>query len=210
MKYLLLILVFCHQISIGQNSSTDTINNCGAKLNYLKPIDNIKEEIGKTKLDKREDAILSKYKKAEIGTKAYDFTAINAKGDSVRFSDIDSGLKLLVFTSAFCRPCIKALEELKYIQKTYAHKLTIMSFYLNQSKEDWLHVIKEQDISWLCLWDGQARFSNTVIKYGVKKVPMFFVIDSEGKILDLWAGYHEGSIINRINDKDVGSNYNTL
>ncbi|WP_289056272.1 hypothetical protein [Carboxylicivirga marina] len=98
MKYLLFVCLFCCQLLTSQNNTNkcDSISTSSDKLQPLKPITGIRVE---DKFGTKKRLILSKYKVAKIGDVAYDFTAINVQGDSVKFSNAQGEFKLLIFTN---------------------------------------------------------------------------------------------------------------
>lgn len=176
-------------------------------LGYLKgslPKDSVQalynqlnEEIKASKYAKIIKIYLSE-KISEIGDYYHDFEAISNNGDTVKFSDLVSGYTLLDFTSAYCGPCIQSAHELKIIDKTYSDSLSIISFSGDKKRETWLESLERDSATWLSLWDGKGTYSETYIKYGVQGFPTFFLIDTEGKIIDKWSGYGKGSLENRL------------
>ncbi|WP_289056005.1 TlpA family protein disulfide reductase [Carboxylicivirga marina] len=201
MKYLLFVSLFCCQLLASQNNidKCDSFNISRDELQYLKPITRLGQDRGFDKLNRKKNYILSKHKVAKIGDIAHDFAAINPQGDTVKFSSVKDKYKLLVFTHSYCGPCIKSIKELRTIHEDYNNRLAVISFYKDKEMKTMLETIKKRNVSWMCLWDGQEDFNTTVIKYGVRGIPMFFLIDNSGVIVDLWRGYREGIIKERIN-----------
>lgn len=105
---------------------------------------------------------------------------------------------LLDFTAAYCGPCVKSAEELRFINKTYNDSLIIVSFSGDSKKATWLNSLDRDSVSWISLWDGKGTFSETFIKYGVQGFPSFFLIDPNGKIIDKWVGYGKGSLESKL------------
>jgi len=131
---------------------------------------------------------------AEVGDYCHDFKALTNNGDTIRFSDLTGKYILLNFTSAYCGPCIQSVEELKMINKNYSDSLEIISLSTDMRKETWLESLERDTITWKYLWDGEGAYSETYIKYGIQGVPTFFLINSEGKIIDKWEGFGKGSL----------------
>lgn len=202
MKYLLFVSLFCCQLLTSQNNidKCDSMIISHNELQQLKPIKGLGLISGDDKLNRKRKYILSKYKVAKKGDIAHDFSAINAQGDSVKFSIVKDKFKLLVFTHSYCMPCIKSIDELRMIHEDYNNRLALISFYRDREMKTMLETIKKENIPWMCLWDGQEYFSSTVIKYGVEGIPMFFLIDKKGIIVDSWMGYGEGRIKERISN----------
>lgn len=151
----------------------------------------IPEEIKNSKYARVIEIYLNE-KISEIGDRYHDFTAIDKGGDTVRFSDLMTGKYILLdFTSATCGPCVQSAEELGLIDKTYSDSLKIICFSGDANKELWLKSLERDSATWISLWDGKGKHSETYIKYGVTGFPEFFLIDPKGVIIDKWNGYGE-------------------
>lgn len=136
----------------------------------------------------------------EIGDKYIDFEAYNIQGEKVKFSDLTGKYILLYFTSTYCSPCIQSVRELKEIQKTCSDSLVIVCFSKDVNKAVWQYSIERDKATWISLWDGKGKYSDTYIKYGVNGVPAFFLIGPSGKIETKWEGYGYG-ILTMLLDK---------
>lgn len=138
---------------------------------------------------------------AKVGDKFHDFEGVNQNGEPVKFSEIRGTYSLLDFTSANCGPCILAADELIEINNKYADSLTIVSFTQDTNKEVWLKSLERDKVTWSSVFDGEGRYSETSIKYGIVGIPTFFLINEEGIIIDQWFGYSEGNILSRLEKK---------
>jgi len=162
-----------------------------------KIFENYKPEIKESKYAKVVEVFLRE-NIAKIGDKFHDFEGMNQKDEKVKFSNIRGEHTLLDFTAAYCGPCIQAADELVKINKDYSDSLKIVSFTQDPQKDVWLKSLERDKVTWNSIWDGQGRYSETSIKYGIQGIPTFVLINSEGTIIDKWTGYGEGSILSRL------------
>jgi peroxiredoxin len=135
---------------------------------------------------------------SEVGDSYHDFKALNKNEDTIKLSNLIGKYILLDFTAAYCGPCIESAKELRVIDKKYSDSLEIVSFSGDAKKDIWLNSLKRDSVSWISLWDGKGRYSETYIKYGVQGVPTFFLIDPNGKIIDTWCGYGKGLLEDKL------------
>lgn len=135
---------------------------------------------------------------SNVGDKYHDFQGLNRIGEKVKFSDIKGEYALLDFTAANCGPCIQAAEELLEINNDYSDSLTIISFSLDPKKDVWLKSLERNRVAWNSIWDGEGKYSETPIKYGIQGIPTFVLIDPNGIIIDKWSGYGKGNIVSRL------------
>ena len=140
----------------------------------------------------------------EIGDKYYDFEAYNQKEEVVKFSELFDGRYILLdFTLTYCGACIESSKELHEINKSYSKNVKIISFTVDKNITKWHEYIKRDSISWTSLWDGKGFRSNTCKRYGIKGGPFFFLINPEGKVIDIFFGYYEGRLINKLDEHKI-------
>jgi len=128
---------------------------------------------------------------------------LNQNDKNVKFSDIKGEYILIDCTAAYCGHCIQAADELVEINESYSDSLTIVSFSQDPKKEVWLKSLERDKVAWNSIWDGNGRYSETSIKYGIQGIPTFVLINPEGIIIDKWTCYSKGSINNRLEKKIV-------
>lgn len=131
-------------------------------------------------------------KRLEVGEKYFDFTATDQFGNIRKLSDIKGKYILLEFTTVGCRGCEMAKEELGVLHEKFRKNLAVVSFYLDDDRNDWVKDVKENNIKWICLSDGKGKNSIIRKKYTNGSVPLFFLINPQGIIVKKWGGYGYG------------------
>ncbi len=134
----------------------------------------------------------SEYPKPKIGSKFYDYRAIDHHRGTLSLSDIKDKYILLHFSSSACYASQLSLPELKEIYENYGTHLEIVSISEDYSREQWQSTVKKDAISWIYLWDGKGEFGDAVIKYWAIGTPNYVLISPKGIILEQWFGYKKG------------------
>ena len=111
-------------------------------------------------------------------------------------SELQGRYILLDFWGKGCAPCINALSELGLLAEMYKDKLSIVSISLD-ANEIWREASKMHPITWYNWSDGKGE-NGIFAHYGKGGIPLFVLISPDGNILDLWRGYGQGSLIDRL------------
>ncbi len=119
------------------------------------------------------------------GTQILDFTAESLEGEAVKLSDVraEAELVLLEFWASWCGPC---RVEIPHMKEAYAeHKdngFEIVSFTIDNEREDWELASEEENLPWLNLGMGEDAEAPTA--YSVTGVPRnYLVAGGSGEIL---------------------------
>ena len=124
-------------------------------------------------------------KRFAVGAEIRDFTAETLDGESVRLADVRASSKavLVEFWASWCGPC---RVEIPHMKKAYARYkdqgFEIVSFTIDDEREDWEQASEEEDLPWFDLGMGQE--ADAPQAYGVTGVPKNYLVDSRsGDIL---------------------------
>ena len=119
------------------------------------------------------------------GTDIIDFTAESLEGDSVRLADIraDSEIVLVEFWASWCGPCRAEIPHMKQAYEEHEpNGFEIVSFTIDNDREDWELASEEEDLPWPNLGMGEEAEAPTA--YSVTGVPRNYLVDSKsGEIL---------------------------
>ena len=119
------------------------------------------------------------------GTDIIDFTAESLDGDSVRLADIraDSEIVLVEFWASWCGPCRAEIPHMKQAYEEHQpNGFEIVSFTIDDDRENWELASEEEDLPWLNLGMGEEAEAPTA--YSVTGVPRNYLVESKsGEIL---------------------------
>lgn len=91
---------------------------------------------------------------------------------------------LLDFSASWCVPCRKENPALVKIFEKYHHAgFNITGISLDANKRFWLTAIKHDKLIWQQLSDLKGWSSHTAEVYGIKVIPMNYLLNSEGTII---------------------------
>ncbi|MXZ44751.1 MAG: AhpC/TSA family protein [Gammaproteobacteria bacterium] len=125
--------------------------------------------------------------KIAIGTEILDFTAEDLSGKTVSLNELkqEKSLVLLEFWASWCGPCRVEIPHMKKAYEKFKDKgFEIVSFTIDDSKEDWELASEEEDLPWPNLGMGQEADAAT--KYSVTGVPANYLFDARtGTIIAL-------------------------
>lgn len=115
-----------------------------------------------------------------------DFTLQDTRGESVRLSDYKGKVVLLEFWATWCAPCGPAVPVLERLHKAYKDKgLAVLAVSLDMGGWDALPpYINSNGITYRVLKGTSA----VAIQYKVRSIPMFLVLNKEGKIVKRYFG----------------------
>lgn len=121
--------------------------------------------------------------KTSVGQPYMDFNAKTIKGEEKKLSKTIKNNKyvLLDFWASWCGPCRTEIPNLKETFLKYQPKgFDIFMISIDKDKAKWVSASKDENLPWVNTLD-----ENEIQQlYAVKTIPMNFLIDSKGKIVD--------------------------
>jgi peroxiredoxin len=118
------------------------------------------------------------------GDAAPDFEVPDVHGAKVKLSSLSGRVRLLDFWATWCPPCRHEIPMLNELHKQYADAgLTILG--LSDEEPEAVRAFAEQStIGYTSL----VQASDVAERYGVLGLPTAFLVDREGKIVEMYFG----------------------
>jgi len=128
------------------------------------------------------------------GTEAPPFELVSAEGGTIKLSDYDGEVLWIYFWRVGCPPC---RDSMVHMQKLYSQNkdqgLVILGFNSADDKDVALEFISEKGLTFPSIVDPSDEADGiNAYDYGCNGVPVNYIVDQEGKVVDAWSGYYEG------------------
>ncbi len=136
-----------------------------------------------------------------IGDIAPDITLNSPEGKSISLHSLRGQYVLLDFWASWCRPCRMENPNLVATYNKYKNNgFTIFQVSLDKTKEDWINGIANDNLNgWYHVSDLKFWNSAAARQYGIQSIPSNFLLDPEGKIIDInLRGEELGAKLNEI------------
>ena len=135
------------------------------------------------------------------GEIAPDFTAVDAKGQAVKLSDLRGKVVVVDLWATWCGPCIESMPHTQEIATRYKDQgvvvLGVCVWDARKTFEPWLRANQQKFPDIRFVHDPLERKPEGVFRsiYHVKYIPAQFVIDRAGHIVDIIGGSDSGALL---------------
>jgi peroxiredoxin/outer membrane lipoprotein-sorting protein len=129
----------------------------------------------------------------EPGTVAPDFELASIDGGKIRLSDFRGKFVWLFKWRVGCPPCRTEIVDVQAIYAKFRDKgLVVLGVNNADAKEFVTEVLQQNHVTFPNVVDTSDDASNALAKFetlaGASAVPMTYIIDREGKVVDAWYG----------------------
>ncbi|WP_256005747.1 TlpA disulfide reductase family protein [Pedobacter deserti] len=112
------------------------------------------------------------------------FSVPDKNGKAVSLADFKGKVVLVDFWASWCGPCRKENPNLvKAYEKYHDKGFEIIGISLDDKKDRWLAAIEADKLNWVHASDLKGWKSDLALEYGIKSIPMSFLVDASGKII---------------------------
>lgn len=120
-----------------------------------------------------------------IGAQAPEIALPQPNGQVLKLSDLRGQYVLIDFWASWCGPCRRENPNVVKVYNKYHDKgFEILGVALDKTEKAWLTAIEQDQLKWKHVSDLKYWGSEVVPTYQIKGIPLTYLIDPEGKIVD--------------------------
>ena len=127
---------------------------------------------------------IEKTKLTSVGSPAPVFSNNDANGKPISLASFKGNYVLVDFWASWCGPCRRENPAVvKAYQEFHKKGFNIFGVSLDDTKTDWLAAIKKDGLNWTQVSELKGWDADVVSLYGIKAIPMNFLLDKNGVIV---------------------------
>lgn len=111
---------------------------------------------------------------------------VDLEGKPISLTDYRGKVLLLDFWAVWCGPCIGEMPNVKEVYEKYHDKgFDVIGISLDTDEAELREFIKNNQLPWRQIFDGEEWSGPLAGKYGVRSIPAPFLLDREGKVISV-------------------------
>ncbi len=119
-----------------------------------------------------------------IGVKAPGFIIADKNRNKISLDAFKGKYTLIDFWASWCGPCRAENPKVLEAYNNYKNKgFDVLSVSLDDNKTNWLKAVGEDKLPWTQVCDLKGTNSEVKKNYGIKMIPMNYLLDKEGRII---------------------------
>ncbi|HVT90726.1 MAG TPA: TlpA disulfide reductase family protein [Tepidisphaeraceae bacterium] len=125
----------------------------------------------------------------ELSRQPVDFSFTALDGRKVSLSQLRGKVVLIDFWATWCAPCVADLPAIKQIysnQHEQGFEIFGVSLGRPEDRLKLINMVAQQKITWPQYCDEKVWQSEIVMRYAVNSAPMMFLLNQEGKIVEIF------------------------
>jgi len=127
---------------------------------------------------------------AKLNQSAPDFTLSSSSKQNIRLAELRGQVVMINFWATWCNPC---RVEIPHLQKIYAQYkdigFTVLGVSIDKNKNKASRMARDLGAKFPVLFDYEQKISKL---YSIKAMPFTILVDRDGKIRKVFAGYKPG------------------
>lgn len=135
---------------------------------------------------------------AKPGQPAPNFKVVTTGGQPVSLDNYRNHVLIIDFFATWCHPCRQSVPHLVDLTRKYGKQgLQVLGLSADENGERFVKTFADEfQVNYPLALAGDA----VTVDYGIRSVPVMFVIDKKGKLVEVFRGYTD----------DVGRSVETL
>ena len=156
----------------------------GQEAALKKVYETLDEPVKKSFFGKKIGTLVQAADATAVGATAPGFTQPDVNGKPVSLSSFRGKYVLIDFWASWCGPCRQENPNVVKVYNEFKQKgFDVLGVSLDRSKADWLEAIAKDKLTWTHVSDLKFWESAVAAQYGVRSIPMNFLLDKDGKII---------------------------